>query len=108
MAEEYRTSPQWQALNRIWKAVPLSAREGVKADFKTVTDFVKEAYARSAPETQAPAAPQGETNFLAGLSPQARKLALTELTRNGFDVYGFLAELLRETRAQDAQELFDA
>ena len=25
---------------------------------------------------QAPAAPQGETNFLAGLSPQARKLAL--------------------------------
>ena len=82
MAEEYRTSPQWQALNRIWKAVPQSAREGVKADFKTVTDFVKEAYARSAPETQAPAAPQGETNFL--------------------------AELLRETRAQDAQELFDA
>ena len=42
MAEEYRTSPQWQALNRIWKAVPQSAREGVKADFKTVTDFVKE------------------------------------------------------------------
>ncbi len=118
MAEEYRTSPQWQALNRIWKAVPLSAREGVKADFKTVTDFVKEAYAQRAPETprletprpetRAPAAPQGETNFLAGLSPQARKLALTELTRNGFDVYAFLAELLRETRAQDAQELFDA
>ena len=113
MAEEYRTSPQWQALNRIWKAVPLSAREGVKADFKTVTDFVKEAYAQRAPETprqetQAPAAPQGETNFLTGLSLQARKLALTELTRNGFDVYGFLAELLRETRAQDAQELFDA
>ena len=113
MAEEYRTSPQWQALNRIWKAVPLSAREGVKADFKTVTDFVKEAYAQRAPETprqetQAPAAPQGETNFLAGLSSQARKLALTELTRNGFDVYAFLAELLRETRAQDAQELFDA
>lgn len=113
MAEEYRTSPQWQALNRIWKAVPLSAREGVKADFKTVTDFVKEAYAQRAPETpapetQAPAAPQGETNFLTGLSPQARKLALTELTRNGFDVYAFLAELLRETRAQDAQELFDA
>ena len=42
------------------------------------------------------------------LSPQARKLALTELTRNGFDIYGFLAELLRETRAQDAQEMFDA
>ena len=118
MAEEYRTSPQWQALNRIWKAVPQSAREGVKADFKTVTDFVKATYAQSAaetsrpetprPETRASAAPQGETNFLAGLSPQARKLALTELTRNGFDIYGFLAELLRETRAQDAQEMFDA
>ena len=118
MAEEYRTSPQWQAINRIWKAVPQSAREGVKADFKTVTDFVKATYAQNAsetprpemprPEMRASAAPQGETNFLAGLSPQARKLALTELTRNGFDVYGFLAELLRETRAQDAQELFDA
>lgn len=113
MAEEYRTSPQWQALNRIWKAVPQSAREGVKADFKTVTDFVKATYAQSAsetprPETPASAAPQEETNFLAGLSPQARKLALTELTRNGFDIYGFLAELLRETRAQDAQEMFDA
>ena len=118
MAEEYRTSPQWQALNRIWKAVPQSAREGVKADFKTVTDFVKATYVQSAsetprletprPETRASAAPQGETNFLAGLSPQARKLALTELTRNGFDIYGFLAELLRETRAQDAQEMFDA
>lgn len=118
MAEEYRTSPQWQALNRIWKAVPQSAREGVKADFKTVTDFVKATYAQSAsetprpetprPETRASAAPQEETNFLAGLSPQARKLALTELTRNGFDIYGFLAELLRETRAQDAQEMFDA
>ena len=113
MAEEYRTSPQWQALNRIWKAVPQSAREGVKADFKIVTDFVREAYARQdeapqKPPKPAPAAPQGETNFLAGLSPEARRLALTELTRNGFDVYGFLAELMRQSHARDPQELFDA
>ena len=61
MAEEYRTSPQWQALNRIWKAVPQSAREGVKADFKTVTDFVKATYAQSASETPRLETPRPET-----------------------------------------------
>lgn len=112
MTEDYRNSKEWQALNRIWKAVPQSARDGVKEDFRVITEMIKKpasAPAQAADKpAPAPAAPAGDANFLAGLSADARKLALTLLTKEGFNLYDYLAELAARTRAHDAEELFDA
>lgn len=115
MADNYRDKPEWQALNRIWKAVPAAARDGVKDDFRIITELIKAQSAPSvqpaapAPQAVAPAAArEPDTNFLAGLSAGARKLALTLLTREGFNVYDYLRELAVNSRAADAGELFDA
>ena len=51
---DYRDLPEWQALNRIWKAVPAQAREGVKEDFRLITDRIK-ALSSDAPAEKAPA-----------------------------------------------------
>ena len=112
MAEEYRDSREWQALNRIWKAVPAAAREAVKEDFRIITEMIKRPAAAAAPEAKKPvqavAPAVGATNFLAGLSADARKLALSLLTKEGFNLYDYLVELAAKSRAQDAEELFDA
>ncbi len=121
MADDYRVSKEWQALNRIWKAVPASARESVKDDFRIITEMIKSgqqtvekkqidipAKPAAAPAVQTPAMPQGDTNFLAGLSAGAKKLALGMLTKEGFNLYDFLVELALKTKAADAEELFDA
>jgi len=124
MSENYKGSKEWQALNRIWKAVPAAAREGVKEDFRIITEMIKsepkQAPAAPAPiqtvEPAAPAAPaqaaapaaMGETNFLAGLSPSACKLALRLLTKEGFNIHDYLMELAVKSKASDAEELFDA
>ena len=89
MAEDYRNSKEWQALNRIWKAVPAFARENVKDDFRVITELIKRpAVAQEEKKAVAPAAMPavsapsvGATNFLAGLSNDARKLALSLLTK---------------------------
>lgn len=111
MAENYRERAEWQALNRIWKAVPAAARESVKDDFRVITELIK-AGAASAPTVAPVPAPAahagGETNFLAGLSADARRLALGLITREGFNIYDYLMELAVRSRAADAQELFDA
>ena len=113
MAENYRERAEWQALNRIWKAVPAAARENVRDDFRVITDMIKAGAA--VPAAQAAAAEPspavrtgGETNFLAGLSAEARRLALGLITREGFNIYDYLMELAESSRAADAQELFDA
>lgn len=112
MAEDYRNSREWQALNRIWKAVPAFARDNVKDDFWIITEMIKKPAAMAAqqevkkPET-APVA-VGATNFLTGLSADARKLALSLLTKEGFNLYDYLVELAAKSRAEDAEELFDA
>lgn len=113
MAENYRERAEWQALNRIWKAVPASARESVRDDFRVITEMIKAGAAASAtlPASPAPApepCPGGETNFLAGLSADARRLTLGLITREGFNIYDYLMELTVSSRAADAQELFDA
>lgn len=116
MAEDYRNSREWQALNRIWKAVPVFARDGVKEDFRVITEMIKKPVAAAVAEEKkpaaapaAPAAPAvGATNFLAGLSADARKMALSLLTKEGFNLYDYLVELAAKTRAADAEELFDA
>lgn len=119
MAENYRERAEWQALNRIWKAVPAAARENVRDDFRVITDMIKAGAAVPAAQAAAaepkpavepnPAARAGgETNFLAGLSAEARRLALGLITREGFNIYDYLMELARSSRAADAQELFDA
>lgn len=112
MAEDYKSSREWQALNRIWKAVPQAARDGVKEDFRVITDMIKgPAPAKAEPEraSQARETPRaGDENFLRGLSADARKLALGLITREGFNIYDYLADLARRSRAKDAQELFDA
>lgn len=121
MAEDYRASKEWQALNRIWKAVPAAAREGVKEDFRLITERLRQEY-RPAPvlrEDQAVPAPAlGETaavedsyeeeNYLAGLSAAARRLALSALTKDGFNLYACLMRLISQTKAADADELWDA
>ncbi len=120
MADDYRVSKEWQALNRIWKAVPASARESVKDDFRIITEMIKSAQ-KPAAEKPAAAAPVavpvaapvqapsvGDTNFLAGLSAGAKKLALGMLTKEGFNLYDFLVELAIKSKANDAEELFDA
>ena len=120
MADDYRVSQEWQALNRIWKVVPASARESVKDDFRIITEMIKSAQ-KPAAEKPAAAAPVavpvaapvqapsvGDTNFLAGLSAGAKKLALGMLTKEGFNLYDFLVELAIKSKANDAEELFDA
>ena len=119
MSDNYKGSKEWQALNRIWKAVPAAAREGVKEDFRIITEMIKSEPAQvpakptpvQAAATSAPvnaAVSVGETNFLAGLSAGARKLALTLLTKEGFNIYDYLMELAVRSKATDAEELFDA
>ena len=117
MAEDYRNSREWQALNRIWKAVPAFARDNVKDDFRIITEMIKMPAAAAPVQEEkkpapapAPAAPVavGATNFLAGLSADARKLALSLLTKEGFNLYDYLVELAAKSRATDAEELFDA
>lgn len=110
MAENYRERAEWQALNRIWKAVPAAARETVREDFRVITEMIKSGTAAisKAPAPFQAVRPGGETNFLAGLSADARRLALGLITREGFNIYDFLTELAATSRAADAQELFDA
>lgn len=113
MAENYRELAEWQALNRIWKAVPAAARESVKDDFRVITDMIKARAGASAVMAESAAQERamtvgGETNFLAGLSAEARRLALGLITREGFNPYDYLMELALTSRAADAQELFDA
>ncbi|MBQ4089499.1 MAG: hypothetical protein IJC56_06435 [Clostridia bacterium] len=111
MAEDYRNSREWQALNRIWKAVPAFARDNVKEDFRVITEMIKRPAQQEIKKTEAaPAAPTaaGATNFLAGLSADARKMALSLLTKEGFNLYDYLVELAAKSRAHDAEELFDA
>lgn len=109
MADDYRNSREWQALNRIWKAVPVQTRENVKDDFRIITDLIKSGAREEKTPAPAPAAPRaGRENYLEGLSRQAKKLALTLLTREGFDIYAFLEELMISSRAQSADELWDA
>lgn len=114
MAENYRERAEWQALNRIWKAVPASAREGVRDDFRVITEMIKAGAAVSATQAAQTSAsapepcPGGETNFLAGLSADARRLTLGLITREGFNIYDYLMELTLSSRAANAQELFDA
>ena len=115
MAEDYRNSREWQALNRIWKTVPAFARDNVKEDFRVITEMIKRPAAAPVQQEEkkpmaAPAAPTaaGATNFLAGLSADARKMALSLLTKEGFNLYDYLVELAAKSRAHDAEELFDA
>lgn len=113
MAENYRERAEWQALNRIWKAVPAAARESVKDDFRVITEMIKAGAAAPAAQAAAIASAPvvragGDTNFLAGLSTDARRLALGLITREGFNLYDYLMELAVSARAADAQELFDA
>lgn len=111
MAEDYKSSPQWQALNRIWKAVPQSARAQVTDDFRVITEYIKQDRTPApdpAPAEAAKAKPVPRENYLAGLSPEAKKLALRLITKEAFDIYGFLEELAASTGAQDADELWDA
>ena len=121
MSENYKVSKEWQALNRIWKAVPTAARDAVKDDFRIITEMIKSEPKAVSP-VAAPVQPEpvekpvekpvqpavGETNFLAGLSPDACKLALRLLTKEGFNIHDFLVELAVRTKATDAEELFDA
>lgn len=113
--QDYRSSREWQALNRIWKVVPVSAREGVKEDFRLITEVIKgmgqkEEAPKPAPVAPAmPAAnPGARENFLKGMSAPARKLALSILTREGFDIYGYLETLMAQSKARTADELWDA
>lgn len=113
MAENYRELAEWQALNRIWKAVPAATRESVRDDFRIITDMIKAGATASAVKAEPPAQAWaaragGETNFLAGLSAEARRLALGLITREGFNLYDYMMELALTSRAADAQELFDA
>ena len=111
MAGDYRSSREWQALNRIWKAVPAQAREGVKEDFRLITEIIKgnaPDAPRSAPTAAAPAVRGPRENYLEGMSGAAKKLALGLLTREGFDIYAFLEKLMISSGAVDAQELWDA
>lgn len=113
MAENYRELAEWQALNRIWKAVPAAARESVRDDFRIITDMIKAGATASAVKAEPPAQARaaragGENNFLAGLSPEARRLVLGLITREGFNLYDYLMELALSSCAADAQELFDA
>lgn len=117
MSENYKVSKEWQALNRIWKTVPAAAREGIKEDFRIITEMIKyyqqpaEIKNEPVPEKKPVSAvqlPQGDTNFLMGLSGDAKKLALSLLTKEGFNLYDFLVDLAVKTKAADAEELFDA
>lgn len=114
MAQDYRQLPEWQALNRIWKAVPAAAREQVKEDFRIVSQAVK-AQAEAAPaapekpvQAEAPAQNAADENFMVGMSKEARAFYLGVLTREGFDIYAYVMKLIPSSQAQNLEELWDA
>ena len=104
---DYRDLPEWQALNRIWKAVPAQAREGVKEDFRLITDRIK-ALSSDAPAEKAPAQSAKKEaaaqNYLAGLSIEDRKYAVT-LIAKGFDICAYIAALAADGIGEE--EIFD-
>lgn len=104
MADDYKESAHWQALNRIWKAIPAAAREAVKDDFKRLTDFVKESGAPipAAPaETPAPAEYGFENRYLDGLSKAAKTYALSRLTAGRGDAYREILDFVTENKLRD-------
>lgn len=113
MPDDYKSSPQWQALNRIWKSVPPQSRDSVKEDFRLITELVRAqtdikpaADVTPAPQSKQPLAPR--ENVMSGLSRAAKSFFLGLVTKEGFDVCAFLQSLIDEGAASDAEQLFDA
>jgi hypothetical protein len=104
MADDYKESAHWQALNRIWKAIPAAAREAVKDDFKLMTDFVKESGAPTlaAPaEAPAPAEYGFENRYLDGLSKAAKGYALSRLMTGLGDAYREILDFVSQNKLRD-------
>ena len=109
MPDDYKSSPNWQALNRIWKVLPPAARETVQDDFRMLTDLVKER--RDPAEGATPAAKPGfdyENRYLDGMSRQTKRFALKRLTLKHTDVYQEIADLIAEQKIADMDALWDA
>ena len=104
MADDYKESAHWQALNRIWKAIPAAAREAVKDDFKLLTDFVKESGAptQATPaEAPAPAEYGFENRYLEGLSKAAKGYALSRLMTGRGDAYREILDFVSQNKLRD-------
>ena len=104
MADDYRESAHWQALNRIWKAIPTAAREAVKDDFKLLTDFVKES-CEPKPAIPAEAPVQAEyafeNRYLDGLSKAAKGYALSRLIAGRGDAYREIMDFVTQNKLRD-------
>ncbi len=104
MADGYKESAHWQALNRIWKAIPAAAREAVKDDFKSITDFIREKGepAPAAPaEAPAPAEYGFENRYLEGMSKAAKGYALSRLTAGRGDAYREILDFVSQNKLRD-------
>lgn len=109
MADDYKASSHWQALNRIWKALPVSAREERKDDFRLITDMVKEKSVATAdqPEAHTKVEYGFENRFLAGMSKATKAYALTCLTQEHTDIYKTIMDFIVENSLRDMDNLWE-
>lgn len=110
MADDYKSSSHWQALNRIWKALAAPAREAVKDDFRLLTEMVKEkSDPSSAVPAEAPAKPEYdfENRYLDGMSKAAKAYALKCLTQEHRDVYKEISDLIVTDKIRDMDTLWE-
>lgn len=93
MEPEYKQTLEWQALSRIWKAIPADKRQGLMEEFRLLTDWVKKDMELSKP--QPTEEPQPDTGFLNGVSPRIKMLVLKRLTAGQGNLYDRCMEAVR-------------
>jgi len=93
MEPEYKQTLEWQALSRIWKAIPADKRQSLMEDFRLLTDWVKKDMELSRPKPEED--PQPETGFLNGVSPRIKMLVLKRLTAGQGNLYDQCMEIAR-------------
>lgn len=103
MENDYRAGANWQALNRIWKALSPVARESAKEDFRLLADMVKAGGAAAAPAENEY---DFENRYLEGMSKAAKAYALGCLTLHRTDVYAKISECVRAHQIRDMDSLW--
>jgi hypothetical protein len=110
MADDYKTGANWQALNRIWKALPAAAREAVKNDFRLLTDVIREKnepLPEAQPEAPARVEHDFENRYLEGMSKATKAYALKCLTQGHINVYQEISDFIVENKIRDMDGLWD-
>ena len=108
--DDYRTSKEWLALNNIWKSMASNIRENNIADFKILTEFIKE-NCHQCTETAPIATGQLQElvkkrgysptyNYLNDLSPQTKQLVIDLVNDGDKNLYHSVMAIIETHRGQ--------